>query len=135
LKDASMTIAQLCLLVACVMPVACAGLAKSKGFGKRRRDGGFDNHAPREWLARQQGWQARANAAQANSWEALPVFLAGLFVAHQHQAAQATVDALAMGFVAARLAYVGLYVADQASLRSLAWVAGIGASAALFFIG
>jgi uncharacterized MAPEG superfamily protein len=135
LKDASMTIAQLCLLVACVMPVACAGLAKSKGFGKRRRDGGFDNHAPREWLARQQGWQARANAAQANSWEALPVFLAGLFVAHQHQAAQTTVDALAMGFVAARLAYVGLYVADQASLRSLAWVAGIGASAALFFIG
>jgi uncharacterized MAPEG superfamily protein len=135
LKDASMTIAQLCLLVACVMPIACAGLAKSKGFGKRRRDGGFDNHAPREWLARQQGWQARANAAQANSWEALPVFLAGLFVAHQHQAAQATVDALAMGFVAARLAYVGLYVADQASLRSLAWVAGIGASAALFFIG
>jgi uncharacterized MAPEG superfamily protein len=135
LKDASMTIAQLCLLVACVMPVACAGLAKSKGFGKRRRDGGFDNHAPREWLARQQGWQARANAAQANSWEALPVFLAGLFVAHQHQAAQATVDALAMGFVAARLAYIGLYVADQASLRSLAWVAGIGASAALFFIG
>jgi uncharacterized MAPEG superfamily protein len=117
------------------MPVACAGLAKSKGFGKRRRDGGFDNHAPREWLARQQGWQARANAAQANSWEALPVFLAGLFVAHQHQAAQATVDALAMGFVAARLAYIGLYVADQASLRSLAWVAGIGASAALFFIG
>jgi uncharacterized MAPEG superfamily protein len=135
LKDASMTIAQLCLLVACVMPIACAGLAKSKGFGKRRRDGGFDNHAPREWLARQQGWQARANAAQANSWEALPVFLAGLFVAHQHQAAQATVDALAMGFVAARLAYIGLYVADQASLRSLAWVAGIGASAALFFIG
>jgi uncharacterized MAPEG superfamily protein len=130
-----MTIAQLCLLVACVMPIACAGLAKSKGFGKRRRDGGFDNHAPREWLARQQGWQARANAAQANSWEALPVFLAGLFVAHQHQAAQATVDALAMGFVAARLAYIGLYVADQASLRSLAWVAGIGASAALFFIG
>jgi uncharacterized MAPEG superfamily protein len=135
LKDAAMTIAQLCLLVACVLPIVCAGLAKSKGFGKRRRDGGFDNHAPREWLARQQGWHARANAAQANSWEALPIFLAGLFVAHQHQAAQATVDALAMGFVAARLAYVGLYLADQASLRSLAWFGGIGASAALFFVG
>ena len=130
-----MTVAQLCLLVACVLPVVCAGLAKSKGFGKRRRDGGFDNHSPREWLARQQGWQARANAAQANSWEALPIFLAGLFVAHQHQAAQATVDALAMGFIAARLAYIGLYLADQASLRSLAWGAGIGASAALCFVG
>lgn len=130
-----MTIAQLCLLVACALPIVCAALAKSKGFGKRRRDGGFDNHAPREWLARQQGWQARANAAQANSWEALPIFLAGLFVAHQHQAAQATVDALALGFVAARLAYIGLYLADQPSLRSLLWLAGLGASAALFFVG
>jgi uncharacterized MAPEG superfamily protein len=129
-----MTIAQLCLLVACVLPIVCAGLAKSKGFGKRRRDGGFDNHAPREWLARLQGWQARANAAQANSWEALPVFVAGLFVAHQHQAAQATVDALAAGFIAARLAFIGLYLADQAWLRSVVWVAGLAACVALFFV-
>lgn len=129
-----MTIAQLCLLVACVLPIACAGLAKSKGFGKRRRDGGFDNHQPREWLARLEGWQARAHAAQANSWEALPVFVAGLFVAHQHQAAQGTVDALAVGFIAARLAFVALYVADKASLRSLVWVAGLAACAALFFV-
>lgn len=129
-----MTIAQLCLLVACALPVICASLAKSKGLGKRRRDGGFDNHQPREWLARLDGWQARANAAQANSWEALPVFLAGLFVAHQHQAAQATVDALALGFIAARLAYIALYLADQAWLRSGLWIAGMGACAALFFV-
>jgi uncharacterized MAPEG superfamily protein len=129
-----LTIAQLCLLVACLLPIVCAGLAKSRGFGKRRRDGGFDNHAPREWLAKLGGWQARANAAQANSWEALPVFIAGLFVAHQHQAAQATVDALALGFIAARVGYIGLYVADQASLRSLFWIAGLGASAALFVV-
>jgi len=128
------TIAQLCLLVACALPLGCSWLAKSKGFGKRRRDGGFDNQAPREWLARQEGWQARANAAQANSWEALPLFLAGLFVAHQHQAAQATVDALALGFIAARLAFIGLYVANQASLRSLLWAAGAGCCAALFFV-
>jgi uncharacterized MAPEG superfamily protein len=129
-----MTIAQLCLLLACALPIVCAGLAKSKGFGKRRRDGGFDNNQPREWLARLDGWQARANAAQANSWEALPIFIAGLFVAHQHQTAQATVDVLALVFIAARLAYVGLYVADKASLRSLLWIAGLGASAALFFV-
>ena len=129
-----MSVANYCILAACVLPIVCAGLAKSKGFGKRRRDGGFDNHQPREWLARQQGWQARANAAQANGWEALPIFIAGLFVAHQHQAAQATVDALALGFVAARLAFIGLYLADRASLRSLAWFAGMGASLALFFV-
>jgi len=130
-----MTIAQLCLLAACLLPIGCASIAKSKGFGKRRREGGFDNNQPREWLARQEGWQARANAAQANSWEALPVFIAGLFVASQHQAAQATVDALALGFVAARVAYIGLYVADRASLRSLLWSAGMAASVALFFVG
>lgn len=129
-----MTIAQLCLLVACALPSLCAMLAKSGGVGRRRRDGGFDNNNPREWLARQAGWQARANAAQSNSWEALPVFMAGLFVAHQHQAAQGTVDALALGFIAARLAYIGLYIANQASLRSLVWAAGVAASAALFFV-
>lgn len=129
-----MTLAQICLLVACLLPIGCAGLAKSRGFGKRRRDGGFDNHQPREWLARLEGWQARANAAQANSWEALPVFIAGLFVAHQHQAGQGTVDALAVAFVLARLAFIGLYVADKASLRSLLWMAGLAASVALFFV-
>lgn len=129
-----MTLAQICLLVACLLPIGCAGLAKSKGFGKRRREGGFDNNRPREWLSRLDGWQARANAAQANSWEALPIFVAGLFVAHQHQAAQATVDALALAFLAARLAFIGLYVADKASLRSLLWMAGLAASVALFFV-
>ncbi|MCY4753959.1 MAPEG family protein [Pelomonas aquatica] len=130
-----MTIAQLCLLAACLLPIGCAAIAKSRGFGKRRRDGGFDNSRPRDWLARQEGWQARANAAQANSWEALPVFIAGLFVAGQHQAAQATVDALALGFVAARLAYIGLYLADRAWLRSLLWTAGMATCVALFFVG
>ncbi|NCT85121.1 MAG: hypothetical protein GXC94_18390 [Comamonadaceae bacterium] len=129
-----MTLAQMCLLVACLLPIGCAGLAKSKGFGRRRRDGGFDNHRPREWLARLDGWQARAHAAQGNSWEALPIFIAGLVVAQQHQAAQATVDLLALGFIAARLAYIALYVADQASLRSLLWAAGMAASIALFFV-
>jgi len=129
-----MTIAQICLLIACLLPIGCAGLAKSKGFGKRRRDGGFDNNQPREWLARLDGWQARANAAQANSWEALPIFMAGLFVAHQHQAAQATVDLLAMGFIATRLLFIALYVADKASLRSLLWITGLAACVALFIV-
>jgi uncharacterized MAPEG superfamily protein len=128
------TLAQYCLLIVCLLPMLCALLAKSGGFGKRRRDGGFDNHQPREWLAKLDGWHARANAAQANGWEALPIFIAGLFVAHQHQAAQATVDAIALAFVAARLAFIGLYLADLAWLRSTAWVAGLAACVALFFV-
>jgi uncharacterized MAPEG superfamily protein len=129
-----MTIAHLCLLVACLLPIGCAGLAKSKGFGKRRRDGGFDNHRPREWLAALQGWQARAQSAQANSWEALPVFIAGLVVAYQRQAGQGVVDALALVFIAARLAFIACYLADKATLRSLLWFVGFAASLALFFV-
>ncbi len=128
-----MTVANYCLIVACVMPVLCAALAKSRGFGKRRRDGGFDNHDPRGWLDRQTGWQARANAAQANSFEALPLFIAGVLAAQQMQLAQARIDQLAMGFIAARVVYIALYLADQPTLRSLAWGVGLALSVALFF--
>lgn len=128
-----MTIAYYSIIAACLLPIVCAGLAKSGGFGRSRRDGGYDNHDPRAWLAQQSGWQARANAAQANSFEALPLFIAGVLVAHQLQAPQATVDALSLGFLAARAVYIWLYVTDKPSLRSLVWFIALGCSVALFF--
>jgi len=128
-----MTIAGYCILAACLLPFACTLLAKSRGLGKPRRDGGYDNRNPREWLAHLQGWQARANAAQQNSFEALPIFIAGVLVAQQMQAPQGWVDGLALLFVAARIAYIGAYVGDRATLRSLLWGVGLVASIALFF--
>ena len=130
-----MTLADTCILIACLLPIACAGLAKSKGFGKPRREGGFDNHHPRQWLANLQGWQARANAAQHNSFEALPIFIAGVLIAERMQASQARIDMLALLFVVARLGYIGAYLADRDLLRSLLWAIGLGACIALFFVG
>jgi uncharacterized MAPEG superfamily protein len=130
------TVADACILVACLLPIACAGLAKSRGFGKPRRLGGFDNHNPRQWLASLQGWQARANAAQHNSFEALPIFIAGVLIAERLQPAlQSRIDALALLFVVARLGYIAAYIADRATLRSVLWAVGLGASVALFFVG
>lgn len=129
-----MTLADACLLIACLLPIACAGLAKSRGFGKPRREGGYDNHLPRQWLAKLDGWQARAHAAQLNSFEALPVFIAGVLVAQQHQAPQNTVNALAVAFVALRVAYIAAYVKDLANLRSLLWLLALGCCVALFFV-
>lgn len=129
-----MTLANYCIIAACLLPIISAGLAKSRGFGKRRRDGGFDNHNPRSWLANLQGWQARANAAQANGFEALPLFIAGVLVAQQAGAVQGKIDGLAVAFVMARVAYVYFYISDQASLRSLVWIAGLALSIALFFV-
>ena len=130
-----MTIADVCILVSCLLPVFCAALAKSKGFGKPRRVGGFDNNSPRQWLSQLQGWQARANAAQQNSFEALPIFIAGVLVAQQVHAPQARVDALAIFFLVVRLAYVGAYIADKATLRSILWAVGLAACVGLFFVG
>ena len=129
-----MTLSEACILVACLLPVGCAALAKSKGLGKRRRDGGFDNHHPRQWLAGLEGWQARAHAAQQNSFEALPLFIAGVLVAQHAGAAQSTVNALALGFLAARLAYIAAYLADRPKIRSAVWAGGVACCAAMFFL-
>ena len=130
-----MTNADHCNHAACHLPIACAGLAKSRGFGKPVRDGGFDNRHPRQWLARLEGWQARAHAAQLNSFEALPVFIAGVLIAQRLNAPQGTVDALAVAFVLLRLGFIGAYVANRPNLRSLLWVLALGCCVALFFVG
>jgi uncharacterized MAPEG superfamily protein len=132
--DEPLKLAPLCLLAACLLPIVCAGIAKWGSFGRSRGQGGYDNHEPRAWLARQQGYRARANAAQANSFEALPLFIAAVMVAHQAGVAAATVDALALAFVGLRVAYIGLYLADHAAARSLVWVAGVGVCVALFVL-
>lgn len=129
-----MTLAEICILAACLLPIVCAGIAKSRGFGKPPQEGGFDNHNPRQWLASLQGWQARAHAAQINSFEALPLFIAGVLVAQHHHAAQQTVDALAAAFIALRIGFIWAYVADRASLRSALWTLGLACCIGLFFV-
>ena len=108
-----------------IMPIVCTGIAKYGTFSKSRRDGGYDNHNPRAWLAKQTDWRARANAAQANTFEALPFFFAAVIIAHQLQARQTVVDILALMFVFLRMAYVLMYVADMAKTRSAMWAAAL----------
>lgn len=121
-----MTLAFWCVLIAGFLPYIATLIAKIGGDR-------FDNANPREWLGAQTGFRKRANAAQLNSFEAFPLFAAGVLVAHFAGAPQDRVDLLAITFVVARLLYLGFYVADIHMLRSLAWFAGIGSAAALFF--
>jgi uncharacterized MAPEG superfamily protein len=117
------TLAHVCIVVACVLPIVCAGIAKGGKFGQPRAKGGYDNHDPRAWLAKQEGYRARAANAMANSFEALPLFIARLGL----------VDALAVAFVLLRVAYIAAYVADRANLRSLVWLLALLVSAVLPF--
>lgn len=134
MKLAGLTVAYWAVLVAALLPIVCAGLAKWGMFAKPRRDGGYDNHNPRAWLARQSDWRARANAAQANSFEALPLFIGAVIVAHQLGAMQTRLDVLAFLFVVLRLVYILLYVADIATARSIVWVLALAVNIAIFFV-
>ena len=117
----------LCILFAGLLPLAGTAAAKW-GF----KD--YDNHNPREWLARQTGFRARGRAAEANSLEAFPLFAAAALAALHTGAPMAAVHALSIAFVALRVAYIALYLADRASLRSLAWAGGMACTIALFVL-
>ena len=121
-----MTIAYYCVLFMGLLPIVAAGIAK-KGFD------GYDNSAPRQWLAKQTGFRARANAAQANLFESLPFFFAAVIIASITNAPQSRIDLLAMGFVLCRIAYLICYIANWPTTRSIVWLFGIICVVAMFF--
>jgi uncharacterized MAPEG superfamily protein len=123
-----MTTAYWCVLVAALMPYVATSIAKAGGER-------YSNRNPRAWLARQEGMRARAGAAEQNSFEAFPFFAAAVIVAHLTQAPQDRIDALAVIFIVARVAYVVCYVADWHWARSLVWTVGIVATITLFVSG
>lgn len=135
MQMARFTIAYWCVLLAAVLPYVCATLAKSGGFGKPRAQGGYDNDDPRGWLARRTDWHARANAAQANSFEALPLFIGAVIIAHQLGASQTTLDILAVLFVTLRIIYIAMYVAGLPAVRSAVWAAALIVNVAILFLG
>ncbi len=133
MKFAGLTLAYWCVLVAALLPFVCAGMAKWGSFSRPRREGGYDNHNPRAWLAQQSDWRARANAAQANCFEAFPFFVGAVVIAHQLGASQGRLDLLAGIYLALRVAYVALYVADRANSRSLVWVSALAINVVIMF--
>lgn len=125
-----MTVAYWCVLAAILLPYVWTGVAKfSSGFRPR------DNHNPREYLDNLAAGPAkRAHWAQLNTFESIPGFMAAVIIAHQAQASQQAVDALALTYIALRLAYGALYVTDKARLRSLVWAAGVACIVGLFVV-
>lgn len=123
-----MTLAFWCVLVAGLLPFAAIAVAKwDKTFWRH-------NNLPREWEARLTGRGARAHAAHLNSFEAFPLFAAAVIIAAICKAPQPTVDGIAVAYVVARIAYIGCYLADRASLRSLVWGIAMVLNVWLFFL-
>ncbi|GAA5236114.1 hypothetical protein FOZ76_25230 [Verticiella sediminum] len=123
-----MTLVTWMLIVAALLPFAAAGLAKAGGQG-------FDNNDPRAWLARQEGWRARANAAQNNLFEGLPFFFAAVLFALHTGADPSDVGRLMLLWVVLRVAYVWFYVAERGTLRSLVWALALAVNILIVFAG
>ena len=132
---ARFTVAYWCVLIAALLPMGCAWLAKSGSFGKSRKDGGFDNRDPRAWMARQTDWRARANAAQANSFEGLPFFIGAVIIAHLLGAGQTLLDMLALLYVMLRIFYIMMYVSDMPTVRSALWSGALLVNIGILFMG
>lgn len=132
---ARFTVAYWCVLIAAILPLVCAGIAKYGSFGKPVREGGYDNANPRAWLARQTDWRARAHAAQANSFESLPFFIGAVVIAHQLGAPQARLDVLAFLYIVLRLVFIMMYVAGLPTARSISWALAFAVNLGILFVG
>jgi uncharacterized MAPEG superfamily protein len=122
-----MNLSYWCILIAGILPVVTVAVAK---WG--RRD--FDNAEPRQWMEKLQGLRRRADNAHRNHFEAFPFFAAGVLVAQQLNADQDSINMLAVTFIAARIVYTLLYLANRPTMRSITWVIGYIAVIGLFLL-
>lgn len=118
---------KLILLVAALLPYIAAVSAKAGGKS-------FQNNTPRAWLADQEGWRARANAAQANCFESLPFFYAAFLYAFFNQADSSLLISLGFLWLVLRLVYILFYIKDLASLRSAIWAVALLVNVSFLFI-
>ena len=126
-----MTVAFWCVLIALLLPFVCTSIAKfSSGRFSLRQ-----NHDPRAFLEKLEGLPRRAHAAQLNSFEAIPAFIAAVVIADiVGNAEQVTQDVLAVLYITSRLLYIICYLADWAALRSVVWFAGVGLIISFFVV-
>lgn len=117
------------MVAASLLPLVMALTAKLLG--------GFhlaDNAHPREFLQGTTGAAARANAAQQNSYETLPVFLAAVLVAMLFFVPQLIINTIAWLYVLIRVGYGVAYIANLATFRSILWGLSIACCLMLFYL-
>lgn len=117
------------MVVASLLPLVMAMTAKMLG--------GFnmaDNAHPRDFLQRTTGMAARANAAQKNSYETLPIFLVAILVAMLFFVPQPIVNKLAWLYVIIRTGYCVAYITNLALFRSILWMLSMACSLMLFYL-
>lgn len=117
------------MMVACILPFVWAMATKKLGGFKLK-----DNSQPRDFLSQLSGMAARANAAQANSYESLPMFLAGVLLALYTFVPQIVVNGYAWAYVILRVLFGLCYIFDWVILRSITWMLSLACIFMLFIM-
>ena len=120
-----MPVAYWCVLVAALLPFPWVAYAKR---------GSRNNHTPRDEAAALTGASRRAYAAHLNAYENFPFFAAAVIIAVTQGASIATVNILAIVYIVLRIAHGLLYIADQSTFRSLAFLGGFVVNIAIFVL-
>ena len=105
------------ILIACLLPYVFAMIAKKTAGFKAK-----DNQHPRDFLAKTTGLAARANAAQQNSFESLPLCIAAILMAEYMVISQTVIMTFGMAYIVLRILYGICYLANWATLRSIVWL-------------
>jgi uncharacterized MAPEG superfamily protein len=116
------------VLVAALLPYAFVAYAKATSRFLK----GDHNKNPREYEEALTGARKRAYWAQLNGFEAFPPFAAGVIIAVQAGVPVDRVNLLALVFIACRVVYGALYIANLDKLRSVAWFGGLASVVLLF---
>jgi uncharacterized MAPEG superfamily protein len=123
-----MTLAEWMLLAAVLIYLLT--LAPFKPLGYRE----FDNAKPRDPAFWEKPLRARALGAHQNGIETFPFFAAAVLLAEFRAAPQQLIDMLAVGFVALRLLFVAVYLANFAWIRTVIWNVGFAVNVAIFLL-
>jgi uncharacterized MAPEG superfamily protein len=125
-REDSMPVAYWCILVAALLPIALVAFAKAAAGG--------DNCHPREDLESLPAAKRRAYAAHQNAYENFPFFAVAVISSAALGAPIDTLNALAMLYIAVRVAHGVLYINDNARLRSMAYLIGLLINIAIFVL-
>ena len=124
-----MTFAYVCIVIALILPMIWAGIAKKESKIP------INNNAPRDHISYLQGRAKNAYGVEQNSYESFPPFAIAVIVAHLTGGTQLTIDILAGLYIASRLMYGVLYLQGKGTLRSATFMVGLIATISLFFVG
>ena len=124
-----MTFAYICIVIALILPIIWAGIAKKGSVVP------INNNTPRDHITHLKGRAKNAYGVEQNSYESFPPFAIAVIVAHLTGGTQLTIDILAGLYIASRLMYGVFYLQGKGTLRSATFMVGLIATISLFFVG